>query len=138
MSKKSRAGSTDRATTPRRFGRTWAIPFAALIPTAAVVFAFSLGPTDEKFVYDFEHHAGPAAERETSLDDASPRVWTVLLREAQRPDFAHREEALELLVERRVDGVHQLLETIAASRSESEAMRAHARTLLDREPVAAR
>lgn len=120
------------------FGRTWVIPFAALIPLAAVVFAFSLGPTAEKYVYDFERHAGPAVEREARLDAAGREAWTVLLKEVGRKGFAHREEALDFLAKRRVDGVRGLLEQISTNATESPSMRAHARTLLDREPVATR
>jgi hypothetical protein len=76
----------------------WALAIATLIPIAAIVFAFSLGPSHEK----------------------------ALLGQLPHKDMPHRREAIQFLAEGRHRAAIPVLEMIARDESEAAPLRADA------------
>ena len=111
------------------FSRRLAIPLASLLPIAAIVFAFSLGPSPEKYVADFCAHNGSPEARRALLELAGPRAVPVLVRRIVQPTMPHRAEALAFLGEVHPKQAVEALRRIAESPTETPEIRARAQAV---------
>lgn len=111
---------------PVPFDRRLVIPFASLIPIGAIAFAFSLGPSPEKYVADFVAHDGPPEVRRALLEKAGPRAVPALVRRIVQPSMRYRAEAIAYLGDVRARPAVEALRQIAGSPDEPPAIRARA------------
>lgn len=110
----------------RSNARKFVIPSASLLPLAAVVFAFSLGPSSEKYVADFCVHEGPPEVRRAWLVKAGPEAVPALVRRIIQPSMRHRAEAIAFLGDVRAPSAVEALRRIADSPTEPADIRERA------------
>lgn len=82
---------------PQSLLRRWAIPLAALAPTFAIIFAFSLGPSPHKHIADYLRSPDPAAQRLARLDAAGEGIVGAMAERIQEPNLPRRDEAIAYL-----------------------------------------
>ena len=111
---------------PSPLARRLAIPFASLIPIGAIIFAFALGPSPERYVADFVAHDGSPAARRVLLEKAGPRAVPALVRRIVQPSMRHRAEAIAYLGDVRARPAVEALRRIAGSLDEAPDIRARA------------
>lgn len=106
--------------------RRLAIPVASLVPTAAIIFAFALGPSPEKYVADFCAHEGTPEARRVWLEKAGPRAVAALVRRIVGTSTCHQDEVLDFLGRVRAKSAMEALRRIASSPTEAPEIRARA------------
>lgn len=81
--------------------RRWVLPLASLVPVAAIIFAFSLGPSPRKRLQAVYQSESVDPSELARLAEIGDPVLEALTEDVQRPETPHRPALIRFLGERK-------------------------------------
>jgi hypothetical protein len=117
---------------PRGVQKKWVIPGASAVPILAIIFAFSLGPSPHKVLFDFKTQQVPESALTEVLLDADPvALAPLLITEIADRGMPRRRYAIGYLGQIKSSAALPTLEVILADESEAGHFRADALSAID-------